>query len=124
MCTGLVRTVNTNSGEGPVIVRVVMRLNVARGDTVGFARDGQIPVAGDVDTFVGVHWVIVYRLEGRIGGVFRDEGPVETSGRRVVVVYFWGSHVVGTFQGSNVGLPEFSFSCDWFVSPYHVQVLF
>lgn len=60
---GLVRTVNTNSRVWAFIVGVVVGGNVAGRDAISFARDRKVTIAGNIDTFVGVHWVIVYGLE-------------------------------------------------------------
>lgn len=95
-CTGLVRTVDTNSGVRAFIVGVVVGLDVAGGDSVSVAGDGQVPVSGNIDALMGVDWVIVYGLERGVGGIVRDEGSVVGARGWVVVSHFWGSHVIGT----------------------------
>lgn len=71
-----------------------------------------------------VHWVVVYRLEGRPGWVVGTVTVGVEAGGGVVVAHLRGSHVIRTFQGPHVRLPEFSFPLNWLVSSYHVQVLF
>jgi len=90
--------------------------DIARGVAVRLPGHGLVTVARSVDSGVGIvdKWRIIEESDEGVK-TFRQRAPVTT---RVI-----SAHILGSFQGSNIGAPETSLVRDWLVHADHVKVL-
>lgn len=111
-----------SSAGGEAFYRfVLMRVQLPRRVTIDLTVDRQIPVSGNIDAVSCVNGIFKDRFSKRPrGGMQLREFRAENATGSVRV--FRGSHVVGTFQGPYVTLPEFGLPCDRLVAPDHIEI--